>query len=119
MMLDHDHQKRAQQHYQKLETNAVHLPSFKKKRNTVNDILVQKGRERFEAKKMAELKLQLQEQNKLAVREKYAVTGVDKTTREYPKRFIYFVVDGQDVLNSPNFLFSHIEVNDRLNTFIS
>ena len=78
-----------------------------------------KGRERFEAKRMEDFKRELQEQKQAAVREKYTTTSGFKTVRDYPKRFIYFVVDGQDVLNADNFLFTYIEINDRLNAFIS
>ena len=34
--------------------------------------------------------------------------------REFPKRYIYFVIDGQHALKSEDLLFSHIEVNERL-----
>jgi len=68
---------------------------------------------------MLELKRELQEQKKLAFNEKYATKDQNLKVRDYPRRFIYFVVDGQDVLNSTNLLFSYIEVNERLNTFIS
>jgi hypothetical protein len=34
--------------------------------------------------------------------------------RDYPKRYIYFIVDGQHALKSEQLLFSHIEVNERL-----
>ena len=41
------------------------------------------------------------------------------THEEVPKRFIFFVVDDQDVLAGGDFHFSHIEVNGRLNSLIS
>ena len=100
IILDHDHQKRSALHYEKLQLNAVNLPSFKKKRHTINDQLVENGRRRFEEKKMAELKKVLSEQNKAAVKAKYSKPDPSKGVRDYPKRYIYFVVDGQDVLNS-------------------
>lgn len=34
--------------------------------------------------------------------------------RDFPKRYIYFILDGQHALKSEQFLFSHIEVNERL-----
>ena len=34
--------------------------------------------------------------------------------RVYPKRYIYFILDGQHALKTPNLLFSHIEVNQKL-----
>ena len=39
--------------------------------------------------------------------------------KEYAKRYIYFVIDGQNVLNTDKFLFCYLEVNDRLNGLIS
>lgn len=44
--------------------------------------------------KMVELKKKLAEQQKQAVQEKYSVPDRSKIARDYPKRFIYFVVDG-------------------------
>lgn len=60
----------------------------------MNEQLVQRGRERFENMKMVELKKKLAEQQKQAVQEKYSVPDRSKIARDYPKRFIYFVVDG-------------------------
>jgi hypothetical protein len=61
------------------------------------------------------------ELQKQQTREKYnkVVTASQrKEQREFPKRFIYFVVDGQDILDSADLLFSFVEVNTRLNEFI-
>ena len=53
------------------------------------------------------------ELQKQQTREKYnkVVTASQrKEQREFPKRFIYFVVDGQDILDSADLLFSFVEV---------
>jgi hypothetical protein len=39
--------------------------------------------------------------------------------RDYAKRYIYFIVDGQNVLKPDNFIFSYMEVNDRMNGLVS
>jgi hypothetical protein len=43
----------------------------------------------------------------------------ETVARDYAKRYIYFIVDGQNVLNSDNFIFSYMEVNDRMNGLVS
>lgn len=39
--------------------------------------------------------------------------------RDYPKRYIYFILDGQNVLRPDDFIFSYMEVNDRMNGLVS
>lgn len=38
----------------------------------------------------------------------------DLKTRVYPKRFVYFIIDGQDILQNDEFMFSFLEINERL-----
>jgi len=44
--------------------------------------------------------------------------SAQQVSRDIPKRFIFFVLDGQD-LSSPSCFFTHIEVNSRLNALIN
>jgi len=59
ILLSHDHRKRSKLHYEKLLTKAVELPNFRKKRQTVTEHLIQRGRQRFEMQKMKDFQASL------------------------------------------------------------
>ena len=38
--------------------------------------------------------------------------------REYPDRYLYVIVDGQDILRNPKLQFTYLEINDKLSRMV-
>ena len=89
------------------------------------EFLVNRSRQRFEHRRSEQQNKALfdaqQSINQSKLRENtkrnaQGYLGINEQieTRIYPKRYIYFILDGQHALKTPNLLFSHIEVNHKL-----
>lgn len=121
-LLSHDHKKRTAQHYKILVKNAIKLPNVKDKRSIQTENLIKRSLAREDLRRSKEIEKELIHQNSIQQLQKYKDMSPKKlapSERDFPKRFIYFVVDGQSVFTPGHFYFSHIEVNHKLNSLIS
>lgn len=109
-----DHRRRSQLHCSELLSQAIELP-----RNPKLDILkkidpkmVQNARTRLDLTRLASSK-NLLTRSEVKVYHSGSKPS-ESSKRDFPQRFIYFILDGQDFNDVDNFHFSFLEVNEKL-----